>query len=196
MESKAGCSGGGGAEVSDLRPYSTRDEVAHVVAETSNGATDGKISNFAGQLWALRGRIEPGDLMIMPMKTTKQIALGRVSGPYEYRAHEEDANKRHVVPVNWQHVDLPRSAVKQDLLFTLDSAMSIFSPSKNNAVARLEHLLEHGSDPGQVVRLLQHRRRRHSPLGGHPPITHLSAECHQPDGQVHLGGTPARLYRL
>jgi restriction system protein len=46
---------------------------------------------------------------------------------------------------------MPRPAVKQDLLLTLGSAMSIFSPSKNNAVARLEHLLEHGSDPGQVV---------------------------------------------
>jgi hypothetical protein len=29
----------------------------------------------------------------------KQIALGRVTGAYEYRAQEEDANKRHVVPV-------------------------------------------------------------------------------------------------
>ena len=28
--------------------------------------------------------------------------------------------------------------------------MSVFAPSKNNAVARLEHLLDHGTDPGQV----------------------------------------------
>jgi restriction system protein len=135
-------------------------------------------SNFAGQLWALRGRIEPGGLMLMPMKNTKQIALGRVSGPYEYRAHEEDADKRHVVPVNWQHVDLPRSAVKQDLLFTLSSAMSIFSPSKNNAVARWEHLLEHGSDPGQVVRLLQHSttpQPARRPPTSQPNVTTLMA---------------------
>ena len=95
---QSGCSGGGWAEVPDLTPYSTLDAVAQVVAETYKGASDGTISNFAGQLWALRGRIEAGDLMVMPLKTTKQIALGRVTGPYEYRAHEEDANKRHVVP--------------------------------------------------------------------------------------------------
>jgi restriction system protein len=29
----------------------------------------------------------------------------------------------------------------------------IFAPSKNNAVARLEHLLKHGTDPGAVVPL-------------------------------------------
>jgi restriction system protein len=36
------------------------------------------------------------------------------------------------------------------LLFTLGSAMSIFAPSKNNAVPRLEHLLGHGTDPGNA----------------------------------------------
>jgi restriction system protein len=62
----------------------------------------GRITNYAGQLWALRGRIEPGDVMVMPMKTTKQIALGRVTSGYEYRLHEEDPAKRHVVAVHLQ----------------------------------------------------------------------------------------------
>ena len=101
-----------------LTPYSTRDEVAHVVAETFKGAAEGKISNFAGQLWALRGRMS-GVMMAMPMKTAKQIAFGLGDRPVRISRHEEDANKRHVVPVNWQRFDLPRSAVKQDLLFTL-----------------------------------------------------------------------------
>ncbi len=55
-----------------------------------------------------------------------------------------------MVRVDWQRRDLPRTAVKQDLLFTLGSAMSVFAPSKNHAVARLERLLDHGADPGQV----------------------------------------------
>jgi restriction system protein len=145
-----GCSGGGWQEVPDLTPYTTREQVAQVVAKTFAGEPDGKVANFTGQLWALRGRIQPGDLMVMPLKTTKQIALGRVTGGYEYRAHEDDPTRRHVVPVEWLQVDVPRTAVKQDLLFTLGSAMSIFSPSKNNALARLEHLLAHGTDPGQL----------------------------------------------
>lgn len=148
---QSSCSGGGWAEVPDLTGCSTPDAIAQVVAETYTGQPEGYLKTQARQLWALRGRIEAGSLIAMPMKTTKQIALGRVAGPYEYRAHEEDQAKRHVVPVAWQRLDLPRSAVKQDLLFTLGSALTIFSPSKNNAVARLEHLLEHGTDPGQIV---------------------------------------------
>lgn len=150
---QSGCSGGGWAEVEDLTECSTREDVAHLTAKAYAGATDGTLANFTGQLWALRGRIKPGDLMVMPLKTTRQIALGRVTGSYEYRASEQDGNKRHVVAVEWQRTDLPRSAVKQDLLFTLGSAMTIFSPNKNKAVDRLEHLLKHGTDPGQLVSL-------------------------------------------
>lgn len=148
---QSSCSGGGWAEVPDLTKCSTPDAIAQVVAETYTGEPEGYLKTQTHQLWALRGRIEAGSLIAMPMKTTKQIALGRVTGPYEYRANEEDQAKRHVVPVDWQRVDLPRSAVKQDLLFTLGSALTIFSPSKNNAVARLEHLLKHGTDPGQLA---------------------------------------------
>lgn len=163
-----GFSGGGWSEVPDLTPCSSRDDVARVVGATFHGDSDAKLANTTGQLWALRSRINSGDLMVMPLKTTRQIALGRVTGGYEYRSEEEDRNRRHVVPVDWQRVDLPRSAVKQDLLFTLGSAMSIFSPSKNNAVARLEHLLEHllehGTDPGQVPVPLGSAPSRTSPV--------------------------------
>jgi len=159
---QSGCSGGGWAEIPDLTKSSTPDAIAQLVAETYPGQKDGYMKTQTHQLWALRGRIEAGSLIAMPMKTTKQIALGRVTGPYEYRSHEQDEAKRHVVPVEWKRVDLPRSAVKQDLLFTLGSALTIFSPSKNNAVARLEHLLEHGVDPGQVANVTP---QKHSKSG-------------------------------
>lgn len=144
-----GFSGGGWKEIPDLGSYSTKEQVAHVVAQTFAGASQGKIANFGGQLWALRGRIAADDLMVMPLKTTKQIAIGRVLSGYEFLADEVDLNKRHVVRVDWERLDVPRTSVKQDLLFTLGSAMSIFAPSKNHAVERLEHLLAHGTDPGQ-----------------------------------------------
>lgn len=53
--------------------------------------------------------------------------------------------------VDWLVTDMPRTSVKQDLLFTLGSALSIFAPTKNHAVARLEELLNSGTDPGQSL---------------------------------------------
>jgi restriction system protein len=145
-----GYSGGGWRELPDLSPFKTRAEIAEVTAATFHGAPQGRINSYAGQLWALRGRIEPGDLLVLPLKTTKQIAMGPVTSDYQYLGDDQPPDCRHVVAVDWQVTDLPRTAIKQDLLYTLGSAISIFAPSKNNAVARLEHLLEHRTDPGAV----------------------------------------------
>jgi restriction system protein len=144
-----GVSGGGWWEIPDLTSATSRELVGHLVAQTFPKDSEGRIANYTGQLWALRGRIEVGDLLVMPLKTTKQIALGRVTGGYEYLAEEPDPNKRHVVRVDWRRTDLPRTAVKQDLLFTLGSVLSVFSPSRGNAYRRLERLLADGVDPGQ-----------------------------------------------
>ncbi len=145
-----GVSGGGWRELGDLTPYATKEAVAAAVAAAFPGASVGRLANYTGQVYALRSRIEPGDLLVMPLKTTNKIALGRVTAGYTYLAEETDPDRRHVVRVDWQRTDLPRTAVKQDLLFTLGSAMSIFAPSKNNAVARLEHLLSTGTDLGSL----------------------------------------------
>ncbi len=146
----AGVSGGGWKEFGDLSPYATKDEIAAAVAATYPGAPVSRLANYTGQVYALRARIKPGDLLVMPLKTTNKIALGRVTAGYTFLSNEADPDRRHVVKVDWQRTDLPRTAVKQDLLFTLGSAMSIFAPSKNNAVARLEQLLAAGNDPGST----------------------------------------------
>jgi restriction system protein len=50
----------------------------------------------------------------MPLKTTEQIALGRMTSGYQYRADEPEADKGRVIGVDWHRIDLPRAAVKQD----------------------------------------------------------------------------------
>jgi len=148
-----GFAGTGWWEYPDLSPYESREALASLVMETLGDLNEGAVANYAGQLWALRSRIQADDLMVLPMKTTKQIALGRVTSGYEYRADEQDPNLRHVIKVNWQRTDVPRSAVKQDLLFTLGSALTVFAPSRNHAIPRLESILVDAKDPGQVPSL-------------------------------------------
>ncbi len=144
-----GYSGGGWKELPDLSPCTTRESVEKVIAQTYGTDSPGLVASYVGQTWALRHRIVPGDLLVLPMKTTRELAIGRVTSGYQYLVGQDDPGCRHVVAVDWQ-ARVPRTVVKQDLLYTLGSAISIFSPSRNNAVARLEHLLIHGVDPGSV----------------------------------------------
>jgi hypothetical protein len=71
-----GVSGGGWKEVSDLTGCTTKEQIAAAVHDAFPNAKPGMLNNFIGQLVALRIRIAPGALLVMPMKTTRQIAFG------------------------------------------------------------------------------------------------------------------------
>lgn len=144
------CSGAGWNDVPDLSKCRSRDDIAAIVDMVYANSSKGARTNATAQLWATRSRIKPGDLVVMPMKTTSQIALGRVTSGYEYLSQNEDPGKRHIIRVDWKRTDVPRTVIKQDLLYTLGSALTIFAPSKNDAASRLEHIMQTGTDPGQA----------------------------------------------
>ena len=144
-----GLTGGGWTQIPDLTDVASREDMAALVTQVfGESEKAGAVPNYTGQLWALRARIQPGDLMVLPLKTTQQIAFGRVSGGYEYLAAEPDTSRRHVLRVDWVRTDVPRTAIKQDLLFILGSALTVFESSRNDAAWRLERILETGIDPG------------------------------------------------
>lgn len=143
-------SGGGFHEVADLTGASTRDDVTAAVSAAFPGAKEATVRNFAAQLWALRTRISVGDLVVMPLKNSPVLAIGRVTGGYQYR---EDANPalRHVLPVEWVRTDVSRTAVKQDLLYSLGAFLTVCELKRNDAAYRVGALVDAGADPGARV---------------------------------------------
>ena len=143
-----GWTGGGFAEGTSLVTASSRDDVLAAVAAVYPTAAEGKVKNFAAQLWALRGRMDVGDLVVMPLKSSPQVAIGRITGGYTYREDEEDLERRHVRPVEWLVDDVPRTAIRQDLLHSLGAFSTICEVSRNDAAWRLDQLRATQLDPG------------------------------------------------
>ena len=77
-----GLSGGGWDAIPDLTAVATRHDVEGIVRNLMPDAKKGTVANYAGQLWMLRGRVRKGDLVVLPLKTTSQIALGIVTREY------------------------------------------------------------------------------------------------------------------
>lgn len=144
--------GGGWTEYPDLRGKS-KEQIAAIVESIVPNAKQQAKTVWIGQTNRLVNVIRTGDLVVLPLKTTAQIAFGRVTTGYDY-LDNEDPTRRHVVHVEWLRTDLPRSAVKQDLLYSLGSALTTFGVTKNNALERLTSLAEHGVDPGKVIHTL------------------------------------------
>jgi restriction system protein len=149
-----GLAGGGFIEFPDLTGASSRESLRAIADNVMAGEDKFKIANFTGQMWALRSSIKPGDLIMLPLKTTKKLAFGQCTGGYEYMNGQPE-DRRHAIRVEWKRTDVPRSAIKDDLLNTINGAMTIFSATRNNAEARLRAVLENGVDPGLADAALQ-----------------------------------------
>jgi restriction system protein len=105
-------------------------------------------ANATGQLHALRNRVAVGDTVVLPLKTSKQLALGTVTRGYQYLAAEQEPDRRHIISVEWTLTAVPRSAVKQDLLYSLGAFLTICEISRNDGAWRLAQVLKTGQDPG------------------------------------------------
>ena len=120
--------------------------VHEIVARAFPDAKPRAVGNFAGQLWAFAVAMKVGDLVVLPRKLTSQIAIGRVTGSYEYR--QVDNTLRHARPVEWLQTDLPRTVFEQDLLYSLGAFMTVCNISRNDAERRVVAVAEGKPDPG------------------------------------------------
>lgn len=139
--------GGGWANVPDLSSLKSKDEIAKLASELYGGSNH-VVANYTGQLWRLRFGIQVGHYVVLPVRSTSQVAIGKVVKGYHYLKDEEDLEKRHVLGVEWLRTDIPRSAFKQDLLYQMGSALTIFQLANNDAPYRFEQILAGKPDPG------------------------------------------------
>ena len=135
-------------EVPDLTEVTTREQVKKIVSVARPGATARQVANTAGQLWALRAGVTPGDLVVLPLKKDPQIALGSVTAGYGYR-EDENSVARHCIRVDWKRTDVPRTAVRQNLLYSLGAFMTVCQIKRNDGAWRLQQILHTGIDPGE-----------------------------------------------
>ncbi len=118
-----------------------------LIRDTNPDDKKRSVSVQANQLWRFKTEVRVGNLVVLPLKTTGQIALGTVTREYGYQKVEDPYP--HVVSVEWKRTDLPRSEVGQDLLYSLGSLLTICSITRNDGAWRLQQLMLGGRDPGR-----------------------------------------------
>lgn len=131
-----GLIGGGWEQLPSLEGVPSKDALAEVFSEAYPEAAARTASNYVGQLWSLVARMGEGDLVVLPLKSTGTVAVGRVSGPYRYR-DDLGTDLRHTRPVTWMTTDVPRDAFDQDLLYSFGAFLTIGRVRRAEAEARV-----------------------------------------------------------
>lgn len=110
---------------------------------------EGAVPHYAAHFRMLVHRMSPGDLVVLPQKRTKQIAIGRVVGEeIGFDSELDDGRGGNTRSVEWLDAEVDRSAFGQDLLYSFGSFTTLCKVTKNDAVTRVEAVLRTGKDPG------------------------------------------------
>ncbi|MXW94452.1 MAG: hypothetical protein F4110_14815 [Acidimicrobiaceae bacterium] len=142
-----GLAGTGWADLPDLSGISSRGEMKDMIRRLLPGRSKMSVANYSGQLWALRAHVSIGDLVVLPRKKTRQIAIGVVTREYWYR-DDPDPGRRHVASVDWKRTDVPWEAAHEDLRNSLSSLRTICAVKCDDGAQRLRDLMTTGRDPG------------------------------------------------
>ena len=134
-------------DVPNLAQAQSRDHVISLIQQASPQDPLNRIRNWASQLYAFAHRMEVGDIVVLPLKTSSgKIALGRVTGPYKQLTISGE--KRHTRKVDWVQPDVLRTDIEQDLLYSLGAFMTVCRIRRNDAEKRFAALLQGNPDPG------------------------------------------------
>jgi restriction system protein len=135
-------------EVGDLTTLDSRDAILDRLQEALPDQGRNRLRNFVAQLNQFVNRIGIGDFVVMPRKLTNGVAIGIVTGGYQF---DEDSDLKHSRAVEWKEEALPRDTFKQDLRHSFGAFMTICQIKRNAALERVQAVLETGRDPGPLM---------------------------------------------
>lgn len=130
----------GDALPADGRVAGSRAEIVQALRERWANATEGKIRNHAGQIWAFLQTMRVDDLVVVPSKKTPELHFGVVGSDLQFDPAAEP-DYRYFRTVQWIQ-DVPRSSMDKDILYSLGAIMTICEISRNDAEARIRRMLK------------------------------------------------------
>lgn len=133
----------GGLQNFSLASAKSPEQIKEIVAQAYPGLSSRRLGNYSGQIGAFAFGIKKGDMFVLPRKSTATLAIGEIKGDYQYEKKAEEPY-RHSRSVDWKNLDLPRTKVDKDLLFSLGSLLTICKISRNDAENRFKQLAKSG----------------------------------------------------
>ncbi|MCY3851748.1 MAG: AAA family ATPase [Acidimicrobiaceae bacterium] len=135
-------------ETWDLEQFASRQELGEFMIDLGHTHLG---TSPRDQIWRFGREMQVGDLLVMPQKRpevdSRQVAIGRVQGPYQYDTSFGDGLRRRRA-VEWLQTDISREALGADLNDMLNRPPTVYALRNHDAPYRIQYLAEHGVDPG------------------------------------------------
>lgn len=114
----------GWKEFGTLDGFHTRDDFKNKYSNVYLSVSRSSIATSAGQLFRFVHEVNKGDLVVYPVKRSRQIYIGEINGEYEYKP-DVDENYPNQRSVRWLK-NIQRTQFSQGALYEMGSAMTLF----------------------------------------------------------------------
>lgn len=132
-----------GWTLGDISNAASREQILPALQQAYPDEKAGTLQNWAVQLNQFKNVAAAGDHVVVPLKTAGALAVGELLAGYGHTPDGAPVRK-----VKWLRTDLPRTAIKQDLLYSLGATQTVCEIRRNDAVKRFLAAVETGHDPG------------------------------------------------
>ena len=131
----------GWVEMGDMSSLKTRDEFKEAFKRAFPDATPGQLRT-SGQPYRFVNEMKIGDPVVYPIQSTREIAIGKITGEYEYKIDDDELRPQYpnYRKVEWIKI-VPRTAFTQAALYSF-GAFSTVSTS-DDYLEEVQNILEH-----------------------------------------------------
>lgn len=106
----------------------TRDQVATEVRRVHPDASPGRVGQWTGQLYRFATELQEGDPVVTPDTASRDLLIGSIAGPYEFRVGGVvNGAYHHVRRVTWRG-RRSRDRLSKQALFGIGSVATLFQP--------------------------------------------------------------------
>ena len=124
--------------VTDFTDY---EALRNHIQDTQFPDSINRAAAYASQLWRFAHEFKIGEMIVLPRRQPKVIAVGKIVGDYVYEPSDDKAPLPHTRKVEWHVQDIPRANFDQDLNSSFNSRLTISQVGRNNAEARIKQTL-------------------------------------------------------
>jgi restriction system protein len=126
----------------DLTKIKTQEDLKKSITEIYQDSSKKTIQNWASQIWIPVNRMQIGDFVVMPLKSSRKIAIGEITSDYIFDIKQKPYS--HIRRVKWIKKDIPRTAFDQEFLYSIGAFMTFCEISKNDAENKVKKFLANG----------------------------------------------------
>ena len=121
----------------------SRNEIRSAIQKEHPDEKSDTINQWASMTYQFAYELSIDDFVIVDLKTRQRVAIGKIIGPYTKGDDDE-----HLRAVEWLRLDINKSKLGEDMQRTLRTPRTFSAVGFDDAVARVQHIVDTGKDPG------------------------------------------------